>query len=298
MIRNTALCYETGSCANTPEQGRDEYLAAVEQSLELVRSSLDLSRLCELCLDIRRYARVAVFGVLEAGCVALNLHTHLLMMGKLVFTKISVAEQLKFIRSVGADGLIVFFSETGTDYDYGLVDIRQLDGGVFDSLRAYFDRKKPGGSYADVYRDSRGNAYMDDTGCIPFVRAHGLGSLSDEVRLEPAILSDLSRLEREYARFSKKGIPVYVTHTCIDIDRVPAEERENAEPMGALFTERFSAMPGVAALGDIRDFLYHDPDFYDTVYHLLTEPAKRCTGIWVRELSSQLRRDGRWEAAP
>ena len=74
MIRNTALCYETGSCADTPEQRRDEYLAAVEQSLELVRSSLDLSRLCEL------------------------------------------------------------------------------------------------------YRDSRGNAYMDDTGCIPFVRARAEGS--------------------------------------------------------------------------------------------------------------------------
>ena len=125
MIRNTALCCETGSCADTPEQRRDDYLAAVEHSLELVRSSLDLNRLCEPCLDIRSYARVAVFGVLEAGSVALNLHSHLLMQGKLVFTKISVAEQLKFIRSVGADGLIGFFSETGAEYDYGLSELRQ-----------------------------------------------------------------------------------------------------------------------------------------------------------------------------
>ena len=68
--------------------------------------------------------------------------------------------------------------------------------------------------------------------------------------------------------------------------------------MGALFTERFSAMEGVTVFGDIRDFLYHDPDFYDTVYHLLTEPARRCTGIWMRELSALLQTDGQREAAP
>ena len=125
MMRNTIFCYETASFADTQEQRRDDYLTAVENSLKLVRSSLDLDRLCELCMDIRSFARVAVFGVLEAGSVALNLHSRLLMLGKLVFTKISVAEQLKFIKSVGADTLLVFFSETSADYDYGLAKLRR-----------------------------------------------------------------------------------------------------------------------------------------------------------------------------
>lgn len=125
MIRNTAFSYETVSLADTREQRRDDYLAAVEHSLELVRTSLDMDRLCALCRDIRSFSHVAFFGVLEAGSVALNLHSRLLMLGKLVFTKISVAEQLKFIRSSGADTLLVFFSETGADYDYGLEKLRQ-----------------------------------------------------------------------------------------------------------------------------------------------------------------------------
>ena len=56
----------------------------------------------------------------------------------------------------------------------------------------------------------------------------------------------------------------------------------------------FHGMDGVTAVGSIRDFLFRDDDFYDTVYHLLTEPARECTAVWMQDLTAALKADGRW----
>ena len=185
------------------------------------------------------------------------------------------------------------------EYNYDLVsllDIRVFDGGVFDSYRAYLDKKKPGGKYTDVYHDSKGYAFFDgETGCIPFIRTQSADELVDKVELDPAYLKDLSRLEEEYGFFTGQGVPVYVSFTGIDIDRVPEEQQGNVALMDELFREKFSAMEGVTVVGRLGDFLFHDEDCYDTVYHLLTEPARRCTAVWIRDLKEQLQKDGLWE---
>ena len=185
------------------------------------------------------------------------------------------------------------------EYNYDLVsllDIRAFDGGVFDSFRAYLDKKKPGGKYGDVYHDSKGYAFFDgETGCIPFIRTQSADELVDKVELDPVYLADLTRLEEEYRFFTGQGVPVYVSFTCVDMDRVPEEQQGNVARMDALFREKFSAMEGVTVVGRLEDFLYHDEDCYDTVYHLLTEPARRCTAVWSRDLTAQLQKDGRWE---
>ena len=173
------------------------------------------------------------------------------------------------------------------EYNYdlvSLVDIRDFDGGVLESLRIYLDKKKPGGAYTDVYRDSKGRDFFDVTGCLSFLREQQAESLSDKVALDPELLQDLSRLEAEYAKFTALGVPIYVSYACIDIDRVPAEQQGNVELMGELFTEKFSQMEGVTVFGEIEDFIYHDEDFYDTVYHLLSAPARECTQVWLRGL--------------
>ena len=181
------------------------------------------------------------------------------------------------------------------EYNYdliSLVDIRVFDGGVFESLRMYWDKKKPDGSYNDVYRDSKDRTYFDVTGCIPFPREVRTETLSDKVSLDPAYLEDLSRLEEEYQTFAALGIPIYVSFACIDIDQVPEEEQGNVEMMGALFTEKFSQMKNVKVFGNIDDFIYHDEDCFDTVYHLLSAPALECTEIWIRDLTPLLIEDG------
>ena len=104
------------------------------------------------------------------------------------------------------------------------------------------------------------------------------------MRLDPAYLEDLSRLEEEYQTFAALGVPIYVTFACIDIDQVPEEEQGNVELMGALFTEKFSRMEHVTVFGQIEDFICHDEDCFDTVYHLLSAPALDCTLKWLEGL--------------
>ncbi len=186
------------------------------------------------------------------------------------------------------------------EYNYdlvSLVDIRLFDGTFFESFRHYLDRKKPGGKYTDVYRDSKGRAYLDEYGSVPYERTESAEKLSDSVELLPENLSDLSRLAAEYATFTAKGIPIYVTYAVINIDQVPEEQRGSVKKMGEMYTQTFSAMDGVTAIGDIRDFICHDGDCFDTVYHLLSRPAQRCTQVWIDDLKAALIADGRWEAA-
>lgn len=69
---------------------------------------------------------------------------------------------------------------------------------------------------------------------------------------------------------------------------MPEEQRDNVALMGRLYRDKFSAMEGVTVISAIDNFLYHDADCYDTVFHLLTAPAKRCTAVWVRDLKAAL----------
>lgn len=47
-------------------------------------------------------------------------------------------------------------------------------------------------------------------------------------------------------------------------------------------------MEGVTVIGRLDEFLFHDADCYDTVYHQLTPGAQRCTETWLRELFAAL----------
>jgi hypothetical protein len=177
------------------------------------------------------------------------------------------------------------------EYNYdlvSLVDIRGVEDGFFESLRRYLDKKEPGGKYTDFYLDSDGNGYFDETGSIPFIREKGQENLEDTISFQPDNLSDLSALSEEYSLFTGKGARIYVSYACIDIDAVPEKEKGNLLLMEKLYEEKFSTMKGVAVISDMMDFLYHDGDFYDTIYHLLTIPAKRCTQIWIRDIKAQL----------
>lgn len=177
------------------------------------------------------------------------------------------------------------------EYNYDLVsllDIRVLEGGVLESLRLYLDKKKPGGQYTDVYHDSRGNEFYDENGCIPFLRDEPMEELVDSILLEASYLEDLSRLEEEYAYFTEQGVRIYVSCACVDIDDVPEEEKGNLEEMAGLYEEKFSAMKGVTLISHLEDYVFHHGDYYDTVYHLLTIPARRCTNLWIRDIKAQL----------
>lgn len=175
----------------------------------------------------------------------------------------------------------------GIEYNYDmltLLDIRVFETGFFDSLNEYLGKKESGGSYTDIYHDSKGREYLDKTLSIPYVREEPADSVTDKVDFIPEYFDDLSRLEEEYAFFTDKGVTIYVSFASIDLDEVPKEHKYLLDEIGEKYNDCFNRMEGVTAISDIHDYVFSHSDFYDTVYHLLTNPALRCTYNWLRDL--------------
>jgi len=185
----------------------------------------------------------------------------------------------------------------GLEYNYdlfALVDLRGMDG-VLDSLAGYLAQKKPGGSYGDVYRDSSGREYLDYTGSVPILRTQAQAQLSDTVSLDPASLAGgLPRLRDMYKEYRDKGVTVYVSHACVDVQALPPEQQGYVEEMDRLFRAAVQEEGGPAVISRLADYLYASADFYDTHYHLLTPAAYRNTEKWLRDLELQMVRDGLW----
>lgn len=100
-----------------PERIQD-YRQKVVDSISMVADTISEKQVVQLCHDIRNYQQVAIFGLLKAGAVALNLQSDLLMLGKKVNTNISYQEQMQYIFNAHEDDLIIIFSYTASYFDY------------------------------------------------------------------------------------------------------------------------------------------------------------------------------------
>lgn len=182
------------------------------------------------------------------------------------------------------------------NYDlFALVDLRGI-GGVFDSLCSYLDTKDREADYRQFYTDSQGRTYMDGTGSIPFLRAESTGSLADKVRLDPEEVAsaDLGPLLEYYRRYAEKGVRVYVSYACVDLEAVPEEQQNNVAAVEEAFQAQMAWTEDAVLISSLWDFLYKNEDFYDTVYHMCTAAADRNTSVWQRDLRNQMKADGLW----
>lgn len=189
----------------------------------------------------------------------------------------------------------------GLEYNYdlfSLVDLRTVKG-EFDSLVKYLEKKGEQTSYNSCYTDDDGNEYLDEYGGIPFQRDRTKNSLADKVHLDPEYITveGMTRLKTYYDWYQSKGVTVYVSYACVNMDEVPEEERGNVEQMDSLVRGAIGAMDGVTLISHLSDFLYEYNDFYDTNYHLLTQQARENTAVWIRDLQTQMAADGLWEGA-
>ena len=187
----------------------------------------------------------------------------------------------------------------GLEYNYdlfSLVDLRTVKGAL-NSLQRYLDQKKPGGTYQDVYRDQDGLAYLDAFGCIPFLRTQTRENLADMVRLEESYVNQeaMESLDRYYTAWSDRGITVYASYACVNMDAVPEAQKNNVQMMNALVKDAFSQMTGAVLISELEDFLFENGDCFDTNYHLLTAPARENTAAWIRDLKAAMMVDGLWE---
>jgi hypothetical protein len=186
----------------------------------------------------------------------------------------------------------------GLEYNYdlfALVDLRQVPG-VFDSWCAYLKMKTTVSEYSGNYFDDEGRNYLDKFGGIPFYRGTTAKKLADSVYLDPSILEKpLDRLGGWYRTFRDRGLQVYVSYACVNMDQVPEDQRGNVEEMDRLLKAALEAQDGPAVISDLRDYLYEQEDFFDTNYHLLTPETRENTALWLRDLKEQMIRDQLWQ---
>ena len=114
----------------TAEPTSEDPIDGIIESLEMVKRSLDIEKVRQLCREIARYQRVAAFGLLKAEAAAIDLQCDLLMQGKQIFTNVSYPQQMEYILSAGSEDLILIFSYTGSYFEYQ--DLR----GLTEKLRA------------------------------------------------------------------------------------------------------------------------------------------------------------------
>ena len=181
------------------------------------------------------------------------------------------------------------------NYDlFALVDLKQV-GGVFGSLSHYLSLKDRRTDYQQFFSDDYRTPYIDGYGAIPFYRSGTARNLdvSDKVRLNLDYVSEeaLKTLKEYYAWLNGKGVQVLVSYACVNMDAVPEEQRGNVEAMDEAFRTAIASMDGPALISRLPDYLYHDPDFYDTNYHLCSEPAKRNTAQWLADAERWLRNE-------
>ena len=187
----------------------------------------------------------------------------------------------------------------GLEYNYdlfALVDLRTVKGEL-NSFQRYLDRKTSETSYQGVFRDQEGRPYLDAFGGIPFLRTETRENLTDMVQLDLSYVNQeaMALLDGYYTGWKDRGITVYATYACVNMDAVPEAQRENVSQMNQAVGAAFGKMTGAVMISALEDFLFVNGDFYDTNYHLLTQTARDNTALWIRDLQAQMIADGLWE---
>lgn len=189
----------------------------------------------------------------------------------------------------------------GLEYNYdlfALVDLREVPG-VFDSWCSYLNMKTAKSDYSGNFFDEDWQTYLDAYGGIPFYRGTTSKKLADAVYLDPSILEEpLDRLGVWYRTFRDRGLQVYVSYACVNMDQVPEDQRGNVEEMDRLLKAALEQQDGPAVISDLRDYLYAQEDFYDTNYHLLSPETRENTALWLRDLKAQMILDQLWQEDP
>lgn len=83
-------------------------------SMNLLKENLDIYLLSNLIEDIFKYKKVAMFGHMQSGSIAISMQHELFSSGKMVDTRIPFMAQKKYIEESTEENLIIAFSSSGT----------------------------------------------------------------------------------------------------------------------------------------------------------------------------------------
>lgn len=118
LIAETDLNFEVCSESKDPLVQKKEFVQKVQDGISKVCDSLDMNQVDKLVKDIYNYKKVSTFGLLKAETAAMNLQTNLMMLGKLVNTKVHFSQQIEYLEQADEEDLVIIFSYTGIYFDY------------------------------------------------------------------------------------------------------------------------------------------------------------------------------------
>jgi DNA-binding MurR/RpiR family transcriptional regulator len=121
LLSTSYRTYELASMESHARSRMMSYADLSASAIRLVAQTLDLNKVHRLCQDIGRYPNVYLFGLMKAGGVAANLHSDLLMLGKVTNCKLPFEQQISCILEAGSQDLILIFSYTGTYFEYSSI---------------------------------------------------------------------------------------------------------------------------------------------------------------------------------
>ncbi len=128
-ILDSRRSFQLVSDAPTFRERADDHALQLSTGLARVAGTIDERMLTALVDDLCSHERVSTYGLLKAQAAAVDLQVDLLMLGKVVDTCTSYAEQLDRIASARRDELVIIFSYTGSYFDeHDLSDrLRRID---------------------------------------------------------------------------------------------------------------------------------------------------------------------------
>lgn len=235
---------------------------------------------------------------LSSSALQMQILEHFLENGDILFHTPEISSATQLMRQVDMKLEDDNKLWCGMEYNYDLVtllDVRTLPG-LLDTFSGYLASKTEETSYDSVYMKD-GKRFCDEYGCIPFYRDQTADNLPNRVYLDTSYITQagMNRLQAYYDRYQAKGVRIYVSYACVNMDDVPEEQKLNGDMVEWHYRAAFKAMNGPVVISRLDDFLYFNSDFYDTNYHLLSESARANTRIWMRDLQAQMMRDGLWE---
>lgn len=107
----------------------EEYLETVIRDLRETYAALDWAAVDRLVRDLASHERVAAFGLMFSETAAIDLQIKLGYHRKFIVTNINDLKQMEYVRSAGAETLILVFSESGEFLNRykGIIDFSRKD---------------------------------------------------------------------------------------------------------------------------------------------------------------------------
>lgn len=92
----------------------ESYIDSVSSNIMLLKQTIDEQIINELVEDLQKYQKVATFGFMQAGNVAMNLQYDLFKSNKIIYSNVNYNEHVKYIENATSDDLIIIFSHSGS----------------------------------------------------------------------------------------------------------------------------------------------------------------------------------------